>query len=42
LAVKRKALPKGIPFQTGGGTARLVSPGFGGNGFGRMANSKRI
>jgi selenocysteine lyase/cysteine desulfurase len=25
LAVKRKALPKGPPFQTGGGTARLVS-----------------
>jgi selenocysteine lyase/cysteine desulfurase len=25
LAVKRKALPKGAPFQTGGGTARLVS-----------------
>jgi selenocysteine lyase/cysteine desulfurase len=28
LAVERKALPKGIPFQTGGGTARLVSPGW--------------
>jgi selenocysteine lyase/cysteine desulfurase len=28
LAVKRKALPRGIPFQTGGGTARLVSPGW--------------
>jgi selenocysteine lyase/cysteine desulfurase len=28
LAVKRRALPKGIPFQTGGGTARLVSPGW--------------
>ena len=28
LAVKRKALPKNIPFQTGGGTARLVSPGW--------------
>jgi selenocysteine lyase/cysteine desulfurase len=28
LAVRRKALPKGIPFQTGGGTARLVSPGW--------------
>lgn len=26
LAVERKALPKGVPFQTGGGTARLVSP----------------
>ena len=26
LAVERKALPKGIPFLTGGGTARLVSP----------------
>ena len=26
LAVNRKALPKGAPFQTGGGTARLVSP----------------
>jgi selenocysteine lyase/cysteine desulfurase len=26
LAVARKALPKGAPFQTGGGTARLVSP----------------
>jgi selenocysteine lyase/cysteine desulfurase len=25
LAVKRKALPGGIPFQTGGGTARLIS-----------------
>jgi len=28
LAVKRQALPKGIPFQTGGGTARLVAPGW--------------
>ena len=28
LAVDRKALPKGAPFQTGGGTARLVSPGW--------------
>lgn len=28
LAVKRKALPKSIPFETGGGTARLVSPGW--------------
>ena len=28
LAVKRKALPKGPPFQTGGGTARLISPGW--------------
>jgi len=25
LAVSRKALPKGVPFQTGGGTTRLVS-----------------
>ena len=28
LAVKRKALPKGIPFQTGGGTTRLIAPGW--------------
>ncbi len=28
LAVHRKALPRGAPFQTGGGTARLVSPGW--------------
>jgi selenocysteine lyase/cysteine desulfurase len=28
LAIKRKALPKGTPFQTGGGTTRLVSPGW--------------
>jgi selenocysteine lyase/cysteine desulfurase len=28
LAVDRKALPKGAPFQTGGGTTRLVSPGW--------------
>ncbi len=28
LAVERKALPGGTPFQTGGGTARLVSPGW--------------
>jgi len=28
LAVKRKALPRGAPFQTGGGTTRLVSPGW--------------
>jgi selenocysteine lyase/cysteine desulfurase len=28
LAVDRKALPRGVPFQTGGGTARLVSPGW--------------
>jgi len=28
LAVERKVLPKGIPFQTGGGTTRLVSPGW--------------
>lgn len=27
LVVESKALPKGTPFQTGGGTARLVSPG---------------
>ena len=26
LAVDRKALPRGIPFQVGGGTARLVHP----------------
>jgi selenocysteine lyase/cysteine desulfurase len=28
IAVLRKALPGGIPFQTGGGTARLVAPGW--------------
>jgi selenocysteine lyase/cysteine desulfurase len=28
LAVDRKALPAGAPFQTGGGTARLVSTGW--------------
>jgi selenocysteine lyase/cysteine desulfurase len=28
LAVDRKALPGGSPFQSGGGTARLVSPGW--------------
>ena len=28
LAVDRKALPQGTPFETGGGTARLVSPGW--------------
>jgi selenocysteine lyase/cysteine desulfurase len=28
LAVKSRALPKGIPFQTGGGTTTLVSPGW--------------
>ena len=28
LAVEKKALPKGIPSHTGGGTARLVSPGW--------------
>ena len=28
LAVESKALPRGTPFQTGGGTARLVSPGW--------------
>ncbi|HEY3452522.1 MAG TPA: aminotransferase class V-fold PLP-dependent enzyme [Myxococcales bacterium] len=27
LAVERRALPREAPFQTGGGTARLVSPG---------------
>ncbi len=27
VAVKRGALPRGVPFQTGGGTARLVYPG---------------
>ncbi len=26
LAVKRKALPKGTPFQSGGGTTRIISP----------------
>ncbi len=25
IAIKRKALPKGVPFQTGGGTTRLIS-----------------
>jgi selenocysteine lyase/cysteine desulfurase len=28
LAVDRKALPRGAPFETGGGTTRLVSPGW--------------
>ena len=28
LAVKRKALPGGVPFRVGGGTTRLVSPGW--------------
>jgi selenocysteine lyase/cysteine desulfurase len=28
LAVDRKALPRGTPFQTGGGTTRIVSPGW--------------
>ena len=28
MAVKRNALPKGVPFQTGGGTARLVASGW--------------
>ena len=28
LAVKRRALPRGAPLQSGGGTARLVSPGW--------------
>jgi selenocysteine lyase/cysteine desulfurase len=26
VAVKKRTLPKGVPFQTGGGTTRLVSP----------------
>jgi selenocysteine lyase/cysteine desulfurase len=26
LAVKRKALPRGVPFETGGGTTRLIAP----------------
>jgi selenocysteine lyase/cysteine desulfurase len=28
LVVKRKALPNGVPFQTGGGTTRLISSGW--------------
>lgn len=28
LAVNSQALPRGVPFQTGGGTARLVDPGW--------------
>ena len=28
LAVMKKSLPGGVPFQTGGGTARLVSPDY--------------
>ena len=28
LAVKKKCFPAGVPFQTGGGTARLVSPDY--------------
>ena len=28
LAVKRNALPEGTPFQTGGGTTRIISPGW--------------
>ena len=28
VAVDHKALPRGVPFQTGGGTARLVAPGW--------------
>jgi selenocysteine lyase/cysteine desulfurase len=28
LAVERRALPSSVPYQTGGGTARLVSPGW--------------
>ena len=27
LAIQRAALPRGVPFQSGGGTVRLVSPG---------------
>jgi selenocysteine lyase/cysteine desulfurase len=28
LAIKRRSLPEGVPFQTGGGTTTLVSPGW--------------
>ncbi|MCX6243170.1 MAG: aminotransferase class V-fold PLP-dependent enzyme [Bacteroidetes bacterium] len=28
LAVRKKALPKGTPFQTGGGTTKLIAPGW--------------
>jgi len=28
MAVKREALPKGAPFQAGGGTAKLIAPGW--------------
>ena len=28
LAAQRKALPGGVPYQTGGGTTRLISPGW--------------
>jgi selenocysteine lyase/cysteine desulfurase len=28
LAIIKKSLPKGVPFQAGGGTARLVSPDY--------------
>ncbi|MBI5544453.1 MAG: aminotransferase class V-fold PLP-dependent enzyme, partial [Deltaproteobacteria bacterium] len=28
LAVERKHLPRGVPFEPGGGTARLVAPGW--------------
>jgi selenocysteine lyase/cysteine desulfurase len=28
LAVRRRSLPEGVPFERGGGTARLVSPGW--------------
>lgn len=28
VAIRKKALPKGVPFQVGGGTARLVAPGW--------------
>lgn len=28
IAVKRKALPKGVPFQSGGGTTKLIGPGW--------------
>lgn len=28
LAIRKSALPKGVPFQTGGSVAKMVSPGF--------------
>ena len=28
LAIRRKSLPEGVPFQTGGGTTTIVSPGW--------------